>query len=132
MGKDYVPKIDGYWLFKQKTLDACGAFGVLDTQTQNGRKKLNACCVQKDCFVLCVEQCYRFVIVHFIPKSRDDVVATYPPLLGVWDKECCGGEEQWVLTLVSGNTNATFKLTPVAYKGKGDKCVKCLRYIAYS
>lgn len=126
MGKDCVPKVDGYWLLKQKTFDKCGIFGpAIDPSSI----RADPCCVRKDCFVFCVEQCYRFVMFYYIPKSESDPYRNLQPLIGVFDKEYdeCGNFRQFVLYLVSAETNTTFKMYPVGYK---KKCVKCFKYIA--
>lgn len=124
MGKDCVPKVDGFWLLKQKTLEKCGAFGAdYDPSSIRG----DPCCVRKDCFVFCVEQCYRFIIAFYIPKSSTDPLADLQPLIGVFDKEYdeCGNFRQFVLYVVGGDTNSTFRFYPVEYK---KKCVKCMKY----
>ncbi len=124
MGKDCVPKVDGYWLLKQKTLEKCGVFGSEDDPSSI---RGDPCCVRKDCFVFCVEQCYRFVIAFYIPKSSSDPLGKLQPLIGVFDKEYdeCGNFRQFVLYVVGGDSNSTFRFYPVEYK---KKCVKCMKY----
>ena len=126
MGKDCVPKVDGYWLLKQKTFEKCGALG---NPIDPSSIRADPCCVRKDCYVFCVEQCYRFVIAFYIPKSDTDPLASLQPLIGVFDKEYdeCGSFRQFVLYMVGGDTNSTFRFYPVDYK---KKCVKCMKYTA--
>ncbi len=126
MGKDCVPKVDGFWLLKQKTFDKCGIFNTTLVDPSNIRQ--DPCCVKKDCFVFCVEQCYRFVLAFYIPKSDTDPLAVLQPFIGVFDKEYdeCGNFRQFVLYVVGANTNATYKFYAVDYK---KKCVKCAKYV---
>lgn len=127
MGKDCVPKVDGYWLLKQKTFDKCGAFGP---QLDHANIRQDPCCVKKDCFVFCVEQCYRFIIAFYIPKRESDPLTVLRPFIGVFDKEYddCGNFKKFVLYVVGANTNATYKFYPVDYS---KKCVKCAKYTAF-
>lgn len=128
MGKDCVPKVDGYWLVKQKAFDKCGAFGPL---LDHSNIRADPCCVKKDCYVFCVEQCYRFVIAFYIPKKEvGDPLAVLRPFIGVFDKEYddCGNFSKFVLYVVGANTNATYKFYPVDYT---KKCVKCAKYTAF-
>ena len=130
MGKDCVPKVDGYWLLKQKTFEKCGPFGEVN---EHHSTRQDPCCVRKDCYLFCIEQCYRFVVAFYIPKKEDDPLEPLMdrPLIGVWDKEYdeCGNFRQWVLYLVSSISNTTYKVYPIDYK---KKCVKCAKYTAFS
>lgn len=129
MGKDCVPKVDGYWIIQKKTFEKCGAFGPTGT---NGHDDLrnDPCCARKDCYAFCVEQCYRFVIAFYIPKKEDDPleILMVQPLIGVFDKEYdeCGNFKKWVLYIVGSRDNTTYKFYPIKYKGK---CVKCFKFI---
>jgi len=130
MGKDCVPKVDGYWLIKNKTFEKCGAFGLKDVHHDDSRQ--GPCCVRKECYAFCVEQCYRFVVAYYIPKKEDDPLECLmvQPLIGVFDKEYdeCGNFKQWVLYLVGSGDNSTYKFYPIAYK---KKCVKCFKFTSF-
>lgn len=124
MGKDCVPKVDGYWILKQKTFEKCGAFGE-EFDPTNVRE--DACCVRKDCLVFCVEQCYRFVIAYYIPKREDDPLQVLCPFIGVMEKEYdeYAKFKGFTLNVVGANTNATYKFYATDYK---KQCVKCAAY----
>jgi hypothetical protein len=124
MGKDCVPKVDGYWILKQKTFEKCGAFGP-EFDPANVRE--DACCVKKDCFVFCVEQCYRFVIAFYIPKREDDPLQVLRPFIDVIEKQYdeCGNFKSFVLNMVGANANSTYKFYATDYK---KECVKCAKY----
>lgn len=130
MGKDCVPKVDGYWLVKSKTFEKCGAFASDHLDHHDTRQ--DPCCVRKDCYAFCVEQCYRFIVAFYIPKKHPDPLEhlMYQPLIGVFDKEYdeCGNFRQWVLYVVGSDTNTTFKFYPVGYK---NKCVKCAKFTSF-
>jgi len=131
MGKDCVPKVDGYWLINQKTFEKCGAFGPTGTVDHNDIRQ-DPCCVRKDCYAFCVEQCYRFIVAFYIPKKEDDPLEylMVQPLIGVFDKEYdeCGNFKQWVLYVVGSKDNATYKFYPIGYK---KKCVKCFKFTSF-
>lgn len=130
MGKDCVPKVDGYWLVKEKTFEKCGAFATDHLDHHDTRQ--DPCCVRKDCYAFCVEQCYRFVVAFYIPKKHDDPLEKlmYQPLIGVFDKEYneCGDFRQWVLHVVGSRDNSSYKFYPVSYK---KKCVKCMKFSSF-
>jgi len=129
MGKDCVPKVDGYWVVKQKTLEKCGAFGP---EPEPNTSRQDTCCVRKDCYLFCVEQCYRFITAFYIPKKSDDELEPLMkrPLIGVFDKvyDRVGKFKGWELYVVNSLTNATYKLYAVDSKGE---CVKCAKYISF-
>ncbi len=130
MGKDCVPKVDGYWILKQKTFEKCGAFGPTGVHSQDIQQ--DPCCVRKDCYAFCVEQCYRFIVAFYIPKKEDDPLENlmFQPLIGVFDKEydACGDFRQWVLYIVGSGDNSTYKFYAVDYK---KKCVKCAKFTSF-